>query len=197
VRARTSPSPLVFLPISTHSTTTPGIPRPSPDLKSHSFERPLPVPTYYRGCWHVVSRTLFTGYRPLSSPVKGLYNPKAFIAHAALLHQAFAHCAIFLTAASRRSLARVAVPVWGITLSRPLPVIGLVGRYPTNYLMGRRPIPKRLSTLLDRTNDQAHEVLATVSSSCSSLWGRSPTCYSPVCHSRFRRIQSYRTTCMC
>src|SRR5690606_39377575 len=43
VRARTSPSPLVFLPISTHSTTTPGIPRPSPDLKPHSLVRPLPV----------------------------------------------------------------------------------------------------------------------------------------------------------
>ncbi len=35
------------------------------------------------------------------------------------------------------------MPVWGITLSRPLPVIGLVGHYPTNYLMGRRPLPKR------------------------------------------------------
>ncbi len=102
-------------------------------------------PTYYRGCWHVVSRDLFLGYRPSSSPRKGLYNPKAFIAHAALLPQTCVHWAIFLAAASRRSLARVSVPVWGITLSRPLPVIGLVGHYPTNYLMGRRPLPKRRS----------------------------------------------------
>ena len=24
------------------------------------------VPTYYRGCWHVVSRTFFCGYRQLT-----------------------------------------------------------------------------------------------------------------------------------
>ncbi len=87
---------------------------------------------YYRGCWHIVSRDLFLGYSPCSSPRKGFYDSKAFITHAALLHQAFAHCAIFLTAASRRSLARITVPVWGVALSRPLPVFALVGRYPTN-----------------------------------------------------------------
>ncbi len=87
---------------------------------------------YYRGCWHIVSRDLFLGYRPCSSPRKGFYDSKAIITHAALLHQAFAHCAIFLTAASRRSLARITVPVWGVALSRPLPVFALVGRYPTN-----------------------------------------------------------------
>ena len=47
-----------------------------------------------------------------SSQLKVLYNPKAFFIHAAWLHQAFAHCAIFPTAASRRSLGRVSVPVW-------------------------------------------------------------------------------------
>jgi hypothetical protein len=36
----------------------------------------------------------------------------------------------------------LSVPVWGITLSGPLPVVGLVGRYPTNYLMGRSPLPQ-------------------------------------------------------
>jgi hypothetical protein len=139
-------------------------------------------PTYYRGCWHVVSRDLFLRYRPSSSPRKGLYNPKAFIAHAALLPQTFVHWARFLTAASRRSLARISVPVWGVTLSRPLPVIGLVGHYPTNYLMGRRPLPKRRSFNLPLT-DRPHGVLATVSSGYSPLRGRSPTCYSPVRHS--------------
>jgi hypothetical protein len=105
-------------------------------------------PTFYRGCWHVVSRDLFREYCPSSSSRKALYDPKAFIAHAALLHQAFAHCAIFPTAATRRCLARVSVPVWGTTLSGPLPVIGLVGHYPTNNLMGRRPLPKRLSAFI-------------------------------------------------
>lgn len=61
-----------------------------------------------------------------------LYNPKAFIAHAALLRQAFAHCARFPTAASRRSLGRVSVPVWPTTLSGRLPIVALVSRYLTN-----------------------------------------------------------------
>ena len=54
---------------------------------------------------------------PFSSQLKELYDPKTFITHAALLHQAFAHCAIFLAAASRRSLARLSVPVWLVSLS--------------------------------------------------------------------------------
>ncbi len=52
--------------------------------------------------------------------------------HAAWLRQSFLHCAIFLTAASRRSLVRVSVPVWGIILSEPLDIVALVGRYLTN-----------------------------------------------------------------
>ena len=81
---------------------------------------------------------------------KGLYDPKAFFTHAASLHQAFAHCAISLTAASRRSLGRVSVPVWGTTLSGPLPVVGLVSRYLTNYLMGRDLLLKRIAPFLTR-----------------------------------------------
>src|SRR5687767_15405808 len=41
-----------------------------------------------------------------------LYDPKAFFVHAALLRQTFVHCGRFPTAASRRSLGRVSVPVW-------------------------------------------------------------------------------------
>jgi hypothetical protein len=70
--------------------------------------------------------------RALSSLPTELYNPKAFITHAASLRQAFAHCARFPTAASRRSLDRVSVPVWLIILSDQLPVFALVGHYPTN-----------------------------------------------------------------
>ena len=33
--------------------------------------------------------------------------------------------------------------MWPISLSTRLPIAGLVGRYPTNYLMGRDPIPRR------------------------------------------------------
>ena len=67
-----------------------------------------------------------------SSRLKGLYIPKDFITHAALLRQAFAHCGKFPTAASRRSLDRVSVPVWLIVLSDQLPIVALVGHYPTN-----------------------------------------------------------------
>ncbi|MEA2487647.1 MAG: hypothetical protein QOF16_1301, partial [Actinomycetota bacterium] len=104
-------------------------------------------PTYYRGCWHVVGRGFFCRYRhrKASSLLKEVYNPKAFIPHAASLRQAFAHCARFPTAASRRSLGRVSVPVWLVALSRQLCVTALVGRYPTNKLIHRGPIPDRNS----------------------------------------------------
>ena len=61
-----------------------------------------------------------------------LYDPKAFIAHAALLRQGFPHCARFPTAASRRSLDRVPVPVWLIILSDQLTIVALVSHYLTN-----------------------------------------------------------------
>ncbi len=78
-----------------------------------------------------------------SSHLTELYDPKAFITHAALLRQGFPHCAIFPTAASRRSLDRISVPVWLIILSDQLPIFALVGRYPTNKLMGRGLIHER------------------------------------------------------
>ena len=56
---------------------------------------------------------------------------RAVILHAAWLDQISIHCPIFLTAASRRSLDRVSVPVWGTFLSEPLDIVAMVGRYPT------------------------------------------------------------------
>ena len=78
-----------------------------------------------------------------SSRTTAVYNPKAVIPHAASLRQAFAHCAKFPTAASRRSLGRISVPVWLIILSNQLLIVALVGHYPTNKLIRRRPIPQR------------------------------------------------------
>jgi hypothetical protein len=78
-----------------------------------------------------VSRPVLSTSR-VSSQLTELYNPKAFFAHAALLRQAFAHCAKFPTAASRRSLGRISVPMWPDTLSGRLPIVALVGHYPTN-----------------------------------------------------------------
>ena len=69
-----------------------------------------------------------------------VYEPKPFFPHAALLGQAFAHCPIFPTAASRRSLGRISVPMWPFNLSVRLLIVDLVGRYPTNYLIRREAI---------------------------------------------------------
>ena len=156
----------MFLHISTHFTATRGIPLSSSALKPCSFQRVsglspefkqqtykaacarftpnnsgqrLP-PTYYRGCWHVVSRGFLLLYRHTkssyspccSSRATELYDPKTFITHAALLRQTCVHCGRFPTAASRRSLGRVSVPVWPITLSGRLRIVALVSRYLTN-----------------------------------------------------------------
>ncbi len=165
-QAREPPSPPVFYVISTHFTATPHIPLSSPDLKLHSIEckswvkprishptyiaactpftpsnseQRLP-PTYYRGCWHVVSRGFLLWYRQtdrlftwqISSHNTELYNSKAFIAHAASHDQDFSHCRLFRFAASRRSLGRISIPVWPTILSGQLSIAALVSRYLTN-----------------------------------------------------------------
>ena len=63
-------------------------------------------------------------------PEKRGLQTKVLYPHAVLLRQAFAHCGKFLTAASRRSLGRISVPVWLATLSSQLLIVALVGRYP-------------------------------------------------------------------
>jgi hypothetical protein len=63
---------------------------------------------------------------------KAVYNPRTFFLHAASLDQGFPHCPIFSAAASRRSMGHIAVPLLGIKLSLPLPVVALVSRYLAN-----------------------------------------------------------------
>ena len=65
------------------------------------------------------------------------------LTHAILLDRAFAHCPIFPTAASLRSLGRVSVPVLLIVRKDQLSICGLVSLYPTNYLILRRLIKQR------------------------------------------------------
>ena len=139
---------------------------------------------------------------PYSSLSTELYNPKAFFTHAAWLRQTFVHCARFPTAASRRSLDRVSVPVWLIILSDQLPVLGLVGHYPANCLMGRGPIlrcqlmyrGRLLPHPLSRT--WSYAVLALLSECYPPPEGRLSTCYSPVRHFTGAEALS-RATCMC
>ena len=106
-------------------------------------------PPSYRGCWHGVSRCLFLGYRQvprhLPPQEKGFTNHGPSSPTRCRSVRLRAHCGIFPTAASRRSLGRVSVPVWPVTLSGRLPVVALVGHYPTNKLIGRGPIPHRKS----------------------------------------------------
>ena len=165
----------------------------APFTPSKSGQRLLP--TYYRGCWHVVSRSFLLGYRPFSSPKTEVYNPKTVIIHAASLHQGFPHCAISPTAASRRSLGRVSVPMWPINLSVRLLIVDLVGRYPTNYLIGREPISQRIAPLVLRPCDQ--NTLCGISVRFQTL---SPS-MRQVAHVLLTRpplsTEVLRSTCMC
>ena len=80
--------------------------------------------------WHVTHFTL--------EQKKFTIHRTVFL-HATWLVQTSVHWPIFLTAASRRSLDRVSVPMWGTSLSGPLMIVGLVGLYPTNYLIISMP----------------------------------------------------------
>ena len=111
------------------------------------------LPTYYRGCWHVVSRSFLLRYCLVSFLTTIVYNPKTFFLYAASLRQSFLHCAIFPTAASRRSLGRISVPMWPFNLSVRLLIVDLVGRYPTNYLIRRKPIYQRIAPFLATSCD--------------------------------------------
>ena len=100
-----------------------------------------------------------------SSLPKELYNPKAFFIHAAWLRQGCPHCAIFPTAASRRSLGRVSVPVWLVILSDQLEIVGLVSLYLTNYLIPLGLIPWHVARRSHTFIFRYYAVLATVSRS--------------------------------
>ncbi len=159
----------MFLPISTHFTATLGIPLTSPALKPDSIQsnshlksrtslqtyraayapftpnysgQRLP-PTYYRGCWHVVSRGFLLGYRLLLVSKDRSLRSENLLPPRGVAGSEFPPLPNIPTAASRRSLGRVSVPMWPITLSGRLPIVGLVGRYLTNYLIGREPTPNR------------------------------------------------------
>ncbi len=95
-----------------------------------------------------------------SSLRKAVYDPQTFVLHAALLRQAYAHCEKFLTAASRRSLGRVSVPVWLIILSDQLLIVALGGRYP-HQLANQTQAP--LSAVFNLSLLSFYGVLATVS----------------------------------
>ncbi len=91
-----------------------------------------------------------------SSLATVVYTPKSLIPHAVSLRQTFVHCAIFPVAATRRCRSRVSVTLWPVVLSHRLPVIGLVGRYLTNYLMGRKSLHRRPKAFVPRHKTGNH-----------------------------------------
>ena len=159
--------------------------------------------SYYRGCWHELSPCFLRGsvkHRGVppctSSPPTAVYNPKTFIPHAASLGQTCVHCRRFSTAATRRCLASVSVPVVGAMLSHPLSVKALVSRYLTNKLILRKPLPRWNHThCFPFHNDwEVYRVLPTVSRGYPQPEGTSPTRYYPVC--RCPPLRGSRSTCM-
>ncbi len=153
-------------------------------------------PPYYRGCWHGVSRGFLCRYRQslylfdidLSSQLTELYNPKTFIAHTASHCHAFAHCKRFSTAASRRSLGSVSVPVWLTILSDQLPVTRLGEPLPHQQADRTQAHLQELGSVgipsfnLISYETWSYPVLARLSAGYSQPEGRLPTRYSPFCH---------------
>jgi hypothetical protein len=97
------------------------------------------------------------------------------IHHAASLRHTFVHCGRFSTAASRRSMASVSVPLVGVRLSPPLRVIALVVLYTTNKLIRGRPIQKRRNFTPKRLSG----IIPPFDGLCLTS-GYVPTCYYPV-----------------
>ncbi len=83
-------------------------------------------------------------YSPTLFPTESALQPAGLLHTRGIAGSGLPHCPIFPTAASRRSLGRVSVPVWLIILSEQLPIVALVGLYPTNKLIGHRLIPQRV-----------------------------------------------------
>ncbi|TYK08511.1 hypothetical protein E5676_scaffold323G00400 [Cucumis melo var. makuwa] len=155
-------SPLVFFPISTHFTAPPKIPSAPTVLQLGSFHR--------------LSRV---------EP----WDLTAFYLHVALLHQAFAHCEKFPTAASRRSLGPVSVLVWLIILLDQLLIIAFGKLLPHQQANQTQAPPRADSSFCS----SAYGVLAALSNSCSPSKGR----FLRLTHSSATGNTTSRLTCMC
>ena len=71
--------------------------------------------------------------------------------------------------------------MWPVTLSGRLPIIGLVGRYLTNYLIGREPISHRISPLTPAPSG------AVVSCGISAAFAALSPCDRQVAHALLTR----------
>ena len=130
-------------------------------------------PTYYRGCWHVVSRGLFCRYRHFLLPCLKRFTIRR---PSSLTRRRW----VRLSPIAQYSPLLPPVGVWtvsqfqcgrstsqsGYNLSVRLPIVDLVGRYLTNYLMGRELIYARCYSL---TSDSCNSNVSCGISSCFRL----------------------------
>ena len=95
----------------------------------------------------------------------------------------------------------MSVPVWPITLSGRLLIIGLVGHYPTNYLMRRRLI--HIRQLINRGRLSPERIIQSVYG-ISARFQTLSRIYGQIIYVLLTRAPLYsfpkelsRSTCMC
>jgi hypothetical protein len=162
----------------------------APFTPSNSGQRS--PPTYYRGCWHVVSRGFFLGYRP--------YNPrpqeKEFTTRRP--SSSTRRCSVRLAPIAEDSSLLPPVGVWAVLnpsvadhplrpatdrrLGRPLPP-QLANRPRTPPAAPGLFTDTRLSSPRPQRSTRAYAVLSPISERYPPPPGRLSTCYAPVRHS--------------
>jgi hypothetical protein len=150
-------------------------------------------PTYYRGCWHVVSRGLFPRYRPSSRPWE-----KQFTLRKA--SSCTRRCSVRLAPIAENSSLLPPVGVWAVlnpsVADRPLrPATDrrfgrLLPHQLANQPQAHLPAPPKRLCLVA----QAYAVLSAISRRYSSPKGRYPRVTHP---SATPSVTRGRSTCMC
>ncbi len=117
-------------------------------------------------------------FHRLFAPMKSLYQRHK---HSEFPRHTCVHCEGFAPAAPRRAWVRVSVPIWGLQLTLPLPVVALVSRYLTNKLIGRSPILKRRSFCFWNISvSRSYGELPSIYQGYAPLKVRLATCYSAL-----------------
>ncbi len=125
----------------------------------------------YRGGWH-------QSFPPLiRQAVLTWQKAHAKHEHSESPYHTFVHCKGFAPAAPRRAGTSISVSLSGFPLSRPVRISGLVGHYPTNYLIRRSLIMQPKFQEYFFPECIPYEVLSSVFQGYPSLHGRLTTCY--------------------
>ena len=102
----------------------------------------------------------------------------------------FRHCEVFSPAAPRRAWLHVSEAISGLSLSRPVQIIGLSGIYPDNDLIRRSPILQRIAALDKRAFQRLlpigyYSQFPKFIPVCRAGWLRVTEQYSVPCGTRF------------